>query len=182
MKKLTKSATLLGKTCLFTFSLLIMFVISQCSSFPSNPNDSSSVEKWVEIKHVQTEYITTETSVSGLAADKVNLLSFEIQANNFDAAALEVYGRVILEGPPYGREHNLHFRTDKLLQTEAVTGVCIQTIQSDLPYLLVRSKYPTNEYSPFSGDQGKVVEVELTNVIAYDADGNAKDVPFNIVQ
>jgi hypothetical protein len=109
MKKLTKSATLLGKTCLFTFSLLIMFVISQCSSFPSNPNDSSSVEKWVEIKHVQTEYITTETSVSGLAADKVNLLSFEIQANNFDAAALEVYGRVILEGPPYGREHNLHY-------------------------------------------------------------------------
>ena len=173
---------MLRKAFLLTFSLPIMFIISQCSSFPSNPDDGSSVEKWVEIKHIQTEYINTETSVSGLAADKVNLLSFEIQANNFDAAALEVYGRVILEGPPYDREHNLHFRTDKLLQTEAVTSTCIQNIQSDLPYLLVRSKYPTNEYSPFSGDQGKVMEVIVTNVIAYDGNGTAKDVAFKLTQ
>ena len=181
MKKL-KCATTLSKVCLLTFSLLIVFVISQCSSFPSNPDNGSSVEKWVEIKHVQTEYITTETSVSGLAADKVNLLSFEIQANNFDAAALEVYGRLILEGPPYDREHNLHFRTDKLLQTEAVSGICVQEIQSDLPYLLVRSKFPTNEYSPFSGDQGKVMQIIVTNVIAYDANGTSKDVAFKLIQ
>lgn len=160
--------------CFFLFFTIILF--TQCEKFPSNPEDNPEESPWVEIRHVATEYVNTQTSVTGLAAKKVNLLKFEIQANYFEAAALEVFGRVVLEGPPYEREHNLYFRTDKLLQLEAGNCICLDNIQPESPYEIIRSKFPTNEYSPFQGDQGKVKEVIITHVVAYDTQGNGTDI------
>ncbi len=159
------------------FSLI--FIISSCEKFPSNPDKNDNQARWVDVQHVGTEYITTETAVDGLAAKKVNLLSFQIEANHFEASAIEVFGRVILEGPPFEREHNLHFRTDKLLQVEDDgSEICLHEIRPESPVNLVRSKFPTNEYSPFIGNQGKVIDVIITNVIAYDSEGKAMDIPL----
>jgi len=162
----------------FTLGIFILFCISRCEQFPSNPENISSESKSVQVQHVCTDYITTEASLSGLATKKVNLLTFEIQANHFEAEALEIFGRVILEGPPFEREHNLHFRTDQLLQDEDGSCTCFETIHSGQPYQLIRSKFPTNEYSPFYGNQGKVEQVIITNVIAYNAEGESICIPF----
>jgi len=172
-----KRSSISKKIISFTLSVLLLVLIASCEKFPSNPEKDGVGSGWVQIQHVDTDYITTQTTLSGLAAKKVNLLTFEIQANHFDAQALEVFGRVILEGPPYEREHNLHFRTDQLLQQEDGSGDCYDNIHAELPYQLVRSKFPTNEYSPFIGDQGKVKQVIITNVIAYDSHGNAVNIP-----
>ncbi|MBN2103469.1 hypothetical protein JW835_05440 [bacterium] len=175
MKRISHLSRIAGH---FFLGIFVLFCISQCEQFPSNPENMSTESESVQIQHVNTDYITTETTLSGLATKKVNLLTFKIRANNFEAEALEIFGRVILEGPPFEREHNLHFRTDQLLQQEDGSCACFETIQAGLPYQLIRSKFPTNEYSPFCGDQGKVKCVIITNVIAYHADGESNCIPF----
>ncbi|MBN1782708.1 hypothetical protein JW948_16345 [bacterium] len=162
----------------FLTGLCLILVFSQCERFPSNPSLGNSGSPWVEIRHVATEYTANPVTVNGLAADKVNLLTFEILANDFETRALEVFGRVILEGPPYEREHRLHFRTDVLLQKESESCQCLDYIQPELPYQIVRAQFPTNEYSPFMGSQGKVKEVIITDAVAIDANGNMMHIRF----
>jgi hypothetical protein len=54
----------------------------------------------------------------------------------------------------------------------------LSKLQPDSSYLLVRAKFPTNDYFPFSGSQGKIKQVEWTEAWACDETGER--VPIKI--
>jgi hypothetical protein len=159
-------------------SLMLTLLLSQCEQLPTNPVPGKSDLQTVTINHVGTDYVAAQTTMEGLATSKVNMLTFEIQTHNFEARALDIFGRVILDGPPYEREQSLHFRTDILLQKENEVCICLDELISHKSYRIIRSQFPTNEYSPFIGDQGKVREVIISHVTAIDADGQEISIPF----
>jgi hypothetical protein len=177
MKRLIFRRGNIKNSGLFLLAFVALILINACENFPTNPAKNSEQEMWVDISHVDTDYIATDVTVDGLAAEKVNKLLFEIKANNFEATALEVFGRVTMEGPPHDREHNLYFRTDKLLQMEDSSSSILNQVTSGTAFQLIRSKFPTNEYSPFTGIQGMVKSVVITNVIAH-IDGEEVNIPF----
>ena len=129
----------------------------------------------VSIEHLGTEYVHVDSTIDGLITTKVNILSFGIRAVNFKPKALEFYGRTIIHGPPENRVYAIHFRTDSVALNSRIAGFTFNTeewINPGLTYTLIRPKFPTNEYSPFQGLQGKVKEVTITEAWAIDGDGN----------
>ena len=154
--------------------IFIAVLIVACDKFPANPSKIEPPEKTVFIEYTGTDYVSAESQVEGIIANKVNVLSFEIRIENFVTKSLEFYGKAILEGPPEYGEHSIHFSTDEVALNPEDTGYSFNTlefIQSGPVYTVVRAKFPTNEYSPFSGTQGKVIQVEIIEVWAYDENG-----------
>jgi hypothetical protein len=154
-------------------SLLLILLVFACSKSPTEPSPYGGRET-VIIEHLGTEYVETDPPASGLITTKVNVLSFQIRAENFHPRAVEFYGRAILEGPPWNREHAIYFRTDSLIMNVQINGFSFNTAQSIEPgstYTLIRPKYPTNEYSPFAGIQGKVQQITITEAWAINDEG-----------
>ncbi|MCJ7813388.1 hypothetical protein MUP95_08770, partial [bacterium] len=119
-----------------------------------------------------------------LTATKVNVLFFKIRAEHFTPSSIEIYGRALIQGPPESREQSIQYRTDSIVLNPEGTNYTfntLQTIQADSTYMLVRPKFPTNEYSPFLGTQGMVEEISITEVWAYDAAGERIAVNFEYV-
>lgn len=155
-----------------TFALC--FLVLGCEHYPSNPPKIDTTMR-AYVRHSGTEYVPSVPPVEGIAADKVNVLCFELQIENFTPMVLEIYGRVELEGPPSSQEHSLYFRTDSLVIVPEETEYTFDTFPFIMPgakYSILRAKYPTNEYAPFEGNQGMVKSVTITEVWAYDAEGN----------
>lgn len=155
--------------------ILIIYtgLVSGCSDFPTNPAKEPPPEPEVVIRHVQTEYIVVTETGSDLITNKINVLTFEILPQNIECKALEFCGRATLCGPPVEQEHVIHFRTDQAMdQNEGMTihPNIVERIQSGSPITLFRIKYPTNEYAPFEGDQGKIQRLEIEDVWSIDAD------------
>ncbi|NQT27014.1 hypothetical protein HQ585_16785 [candidate division KSB1 bacterium] len=140
-----------------------------------NPPKEPAPEKQVVVRHLQTDYISVTNTESELITDKVNLLTFQITPENIDCKALEFCGRATLFGPPSQQEHVLHFRTDQAINnTEGIETKpnVIENIMSGSTITLFRIKYPTNEYSPFEGDQGKIQSLEILDAWIIDKSEN----------
>lgn len=157
-------------------AMFLLFIVSflRCSDFSSNSVDPRASGS-VYIQHVGTEYVETLPPGQGLVATKVNVLSFEIRAENCQPNALEFYGRAAIQGPPGNREHGFCFRTDSLSINTEIAGYNFnveQRINHGTTYTLMRPKYPTNEYAPFEGIQGKVMEVTITEAWAIYENGD----------
>ena len=155
-------------------SLLLILLVFACSKSPTDPGPYGGRETLI-IEHLGTEYVETDPPASGLITTKVNVLFFQIRAENFHPRAVEFYGRAILEGPPWNREHAIYFRTDSLIMDVQINGFSFNTAQSIEPgstYTLIRPKYPTNEYSPFAGIQGKVQQITITEAWAINDEGD----------
>lgn len=161
------------------YSLLVISLFVACQRFPTNPPKTPEATPSVFIDHLATAYVLTKPPTQGLVATKVNVLSFRIRVKNFSGRALEFYGRVVIEGPPECRDHAVQYRTDSVVLYPADTGYTFNTLENIEPettYILVRPKYPTNEYSPFEDTQGMVTEVTITDAWAYDDHG--KKIPL----
>jgi hypothetical protein len=159
--------------------LLSLLVVVACEKFPVNPPKMEAPQPAVYIRHVGTDYVPAEVQVEGIIANKVNVLSFEIRIENFTAKSLEFYGIALLEGPPEWQEHAIHFRTDIVsldLEDIGYTFSVFEAIQSGAIYTLNRAKFPTNEYSPFDGTQGKILSLSLTEAWSYDESGRRESV------
>ncbi|HHS13624.1 MAG TPA: hypothetical protein ENN03_07615 [bacterium] len=158
----------------------ILLIVLGCETFPDNPK-GEPIEKRVDCTHVQTEYVPAKPSIEGLDATKVNLLTFQFRTQSVSTRALEFHALVVLNGPPNTREHAVIFRTDEILIAPDGNDIELPVfswIEAGETYLLVRPKFPTNEYVPFDGDQGRVVQVSLTAVYALDERGQKTPVPF----
>jgi len=153
---------------------LSAILLISCGQYPSNPSKTlTSESKVVCIEHLNTDYVLANSSVDGIAATKVNVLSFSIRAENFMPKALEFFGTALIEGPPESREHSIYFQTDTVFVNPEGTGYTFNTMEWLEPgktYTLVRPKFPTNEYSPFEGTQGMVTELTITEVWAIDGE------------
>ena len=181
MNKIAKSPWGLGGIMKHITVILLTAFIVGCSSSPSGP-DISDEQMNVAIEHLSTDYVDTEPPAPGMVATKVNILAFQIRAENFQPTAIEVYGRALIEGPPWNREHALYFRTDSLTMDYQINGYSFNTAQPIVPgstYTFVRPKFPTNEYSPFEGVQGKVDSITITEIWAIDAQGFRISVPLD---
>ena len=165
-----------------TIIVMMMLLAVACERFPANPPKDFPAEPVVHIQHLDTEYVTVDTTINGIAADKVNVLTFYIKAENLMANALEFYGLVVFAGPPDSIEHVVHFRTDDLSYELNGTGYnfnILEWVRSESSYILVRPKFPTNEYSPFEGVQGKIESLTITEVWAYPENGEKVSVAIN---
>ena len=155
--------------------LLISIFITSCEKFPSNPPKVSQQKpKTIFIKYLGAKYVPANPPADGLVATKVNVLFFKIKIENFETSTLEIYGKTVIQGPPDSRKHSLYFKTDSIWVNPEETGYTFNTLETVKPgstYTLVRAKFPTNEYAPFEGTQGKVKKVTITNVFAYDKNG-----------
>jgi len=164
--------------------ILVFILLIWCEKFPSNLPSGSVQTNNVFIEHVGTEYVSTEPPGNLLTATKVNVLFFKIRAEHFTPSSIEIYGRALIQGPPESREQSIHYRTDSIVLNPEGTNYTfntLQTIQADSTYILVRPKFPTNEYSPFQGTQGMIEEISITEVWAYDAAGERIAVNFEYV-
>jgi len=160
---------------------LVLFFLVGCEFFPSNPQDKVQNLETVYIEHCKTDYVSTEPPMDGVVATKVNVLTFQMRVKNFKPRALEFYGRAILDGPPESREHALCFRTDSVSLIPKDTGYIfnkLEEIDSESTYTLIRPKFPTNEYSPFCGTQGKVLKITITEVWAFNENYERFSVAF----
>ena len=169
------------KTKLLQSIFLLVILITACENFPTNPLKDGEDVITVNIEHINTAYVETETPVEGIASDKVNILSFQFKVENFNPKAIEFFGIVVFDGPPEQEEHALHFRTDTLSYDLDIVGYEFNTlncIESEAIYTLNRPKYPTNNYSPFEGDQGKIIEITFTEIWAIDQ--NDEQIPVVI--
>ena len=160
------------------FFLLALFLVS-CETFPTNTVRIESPAEEVSVHHIGTEYVPVNGSIEGLLATKVNVLQFSVRVRNCSPVALECYGRLKMEGSPEEQEHSIRFRTDIVDCVPIETGCTfntLSTIEPETSYTLLRPKFPTNEYAPFMGDRGKVSEVTITEVWAFDEHGNSHTV------
>ena len=160
------------------FLLFLLFIL-HCQNFPPVFPYEKPEKETVIIEHASTEYLPIQQSSEGLVTSKVNVLFFRIQAKNFEAKSLEIFGRVVLTGPPENHSHCIHFRTDKIPRTPEREGIVfnnLEIIKPESSYTLVRYKYPTNEYSPFHDNQGMVKEINITEIWAIDELGQKRSV------
>jgi len=158
-----------GNMRIAIIGMLLVLVVA-CDRYPANPPKDFPDAPKVEIAHLHTEYVEVDTTINGIASDKVNVLSFYIKAENFTAKALELYGRAAMAGPPDSVEHVVHFKTDDLSFDLNGTGYefnILDYVNSESSYILVRPKFPSNEYSPFEGIQGKIESITITEVWAW---------------
>jgi hypothetical protein len=164
----------------FLTGVFILLVFG-CDRYPTNPSLADGQSPVVMIHHVTTEYLPAHATEDGLVADKVNVLVFEIKSS-VSARALEFCGRALMQGPPQEQEHVVHFRTDEVIPAiqvpEAEFNV-VQTISAGEVFQLIRPKFPTNEFAPFSGSQGMIRSVEITKVWIVDNSGNLIQVSFS---
>ncbi len=158
----------------------ILLIFSGCDRYPTNPSTADGTSPAVEIRLVETEYLPVRATEDGLVADKINILTFEIESR-IAAKAFEFCGRAQVEGPPESQSHVLHFRTDTVnaVTTLPVVFNVIEIIQPGDIIRLVRSKYPTNEYAPFIGNQGMIESIEITEIWAIDMTGNRTRISFS---
>lgn len=158
--------------CVTVFLSVILLI--SCGQYPSNPSKTLSPEsKIVFLEHLSTDYVLANSPVEGIAATKVNVLSFSIRAENFMPKVLEFFGTALLDGPPESREHSIYFQTDTVFVNPEGTGYTFNTLkglETGKTYTLVRPKFPTNEYSPFDSTQGMVTELTITEVWAIDGE------------
>jgi hypothetical protein len=162
---------------LVIFGVFILF----CDRYPPNPVRVPSNLFGVSIQHVDTDYISVQPPADGMVSTKVNVLSFRIVVKNLEVSALEFYGRAVMDGPPENRIHAVHFRTDSLGLKPDSTDYqfnLLQEIQPESVYVIVRPQYPTNEYSPFDDDRGKIISIEIDEVWAYQKNGTAVSMPL----
>ena len=149
-----------------------------CEKTPVNPPRVPAPVPRVTVRCTAVQYVPVEHAVDGLIAKKMNVLTFSVRCGNVKAKAVEFFGSVRLQGPPYNREHDLHFFTDRL-DAEAVSAgsawTLLGAVHSDSTYTLVRCKFPMNEYAPFEGDQGKVIGVRMQRACAYSELGESVD-------
>ena len=146
-----------------------------CQRMPSVPNLSFKPDPTVTIEHVATEYLAATQPTAGILADKANVLFFQIRLSNVSAKAVEFLGYATIEGPPDNHQQIVHFWTDSVSVNPQGVGFdqnTYQDLQPDSTYLLVRAKYPTNDYFPFSGTQGKILQVVWTEAWACDHNGS----------
>lgn len=152
-----------------------------CDKYPANPVEPEIFESVIHIDHLATEYVEARHHIDGLVTDRANLLTFSVSVDNLTADALEVHGKVIIGGPPYQKEHAFTFRTDSIsynLDNCPILQEIILEISSGRSYTFSRSILPPNEYSPFSGEQGKVDSIVLNTVYSIAADGSKDTIPF----
>ena len=160
--------------------ILLLVVMAACERFPTNPVNTPPSEN-VCIEHLSTDYVPAEPPLQGIVATKVNILTFNIMAENFQPKALEFYIKAEFEGPPDAQDHMILFRTDQVTFNPDETGYTFDTLEqmsTDTIYTLHRPKYPTNEYSPFDGDQGKILSVQVVEVWAMNQEGEKYSVAF----
>ena len=149
---------------------MLLVLVVACERYPANPPKDLPEAPAVEIAHLHTEYVEVDTTINGIASDKVNVLSFYIKALNFTARSLELYGRAAMAGPPDSVEHVIHFKTDDLSYDLNGTGYefnILDYVNSESSYILVRPKFPSNDYSPFEGIQGKIESLTITEAVSY---------------
>jgi hypothetical protein len=154
--------------------LSLCTILLFCDEYPPNPVDVKIELKGVSVRHTETDYIPVNPPVKDMMATKVNVLVFRFVVNGIELKALEFYGKAIVAGPPEGRMYAVHFRTDSLGLIPEGTHYhfnIIDKIEPDSTYVIVRPQYPTNEYSPFIGDRGKIVSIIINEVWAYREDG-----------
>lgn len=162
--------------------LLLLFIVSACERFPSNPADISGITPTVSIAYEGTEYVTAAPSVDGLVADKVNILTFSLKAENCTLSAIEFFGSVQLSGPPDSVDHAIHFRSDALLESAGSLTIPfeeIQRINEGMVYTFKRPVFPTNEYAPFENGQGSVRSVSISEIWAHDTAGVTYRLPLD---
>ena len=150
-----------------------------CDDYPSNPDEIKPLSDGVILQQIKTEYIPVNPPAEGMTATKVNVLSFQFAVKGKEVKALEFYGKAIVAGPPEGRIYAVHFRTDSLGLTPDDTDYSfniIDQIEPESTYTIIRPQYPTNEYSPFIDDRGKIVSIEISEVWAYRKDGTITSV------
>jgi hypothetical protein len=153
----------------FSFAMAL-----SCQRVPMGPDVSTNTDPTVAIEHVSTEYVNATQATAGILADKANVLFFQIRLKNCSVKTMEFLGYATLEGPPDDHQQIVHFWTDSA--TVKPQGVefdvnTLSDLQPDSTYLLIRTKYPTNDYFPFNGTQGKIKRVEWTEAWACDQNG-----------
>jgi hypothetical protein len=157
------------------FILLSSFAfVLACADFPSNPVKIQPEIRTASVRLAETQYIPVDPPGDGLVARKVNILCFEVRADNFEARAIELIGKATVEGPPETKEHAFHFRTDKVDSIVPDTPVVFNVLDSVEPestYTVFRFQFPMNEYSPFADSQGMVKSVTIDEVWGYDREG-----------
>jgi hypothetical protein len=164
-----------------TLLLFLAIIFVACDTFPTNPPKTPPAQPLVSIEHASTDYVPVDPPGEGIVATMVNILTFEVKAENFQPKALEFYIKAGFEGPPDAQDHMILFRTDEVAYNPEETGynfVTLDQIQSGTVYTLIRPKYPTNEYSPFQGDQGKILTVKIVEVWAISDIGEKYSVDF----
>ncbi len=162
----------------FLYVLVVLFIIG-CEQYPSNPIQKTDPEPTVQIIHKSTDYVDASCEIPGIAANKANILFFELKLIHFEATAIEVLGTVTLEGIDEKKEHTIHFYTDQLIVVPQGTAYEFNTIdrlEPESTYTLVRSKFPPNEYSPFKNNRGRIKSLTFCEVWAYDAYGEKQSV------
>jgi hypothetical protein len=163
--------------------LITAFVVAlACADYPSNPVKVQPENKTVSIQLTGTQYIPVDPPGEGLVARKVNVLCFEVRADNFQARAIELIGKAMIEGPPETREHAFHFRTDKvdsIVPNAPVVFNVLDSVKPETTYTILRFQFPMNEYSPFANTQGMVSSVTIDEVWGYDGQGTRFPVDLN---
>jgi hypothetical protein len=159
----------------------LLIAMTACERFPTNPSKTPPSPEIVFVEHAGTDYVPANPPLEGIVATKVNILTFNVRAENFQPKALEFCIKAEVEGPPDAKDHMILFRTDQVTFSPDETGYTFDTLEQihpDTIYTLYRPKYPTNEYSPFDGDQGKILSIQIIEVWAIDEEGAKYSVAF----
>ena len=157
----------------------VILILIGCETFPENPSKTPEPKGVVSIEHTATEYVPATHPVVGVNANKTNVLFFNISVANIEVHSVEFMGRAMVESGEGLKEHAIHFRTDEVVVNPKETGYTFNTLdclEPSMKYTVVRSKFPTNDYAPFEGDMGKIKEVFITDVWAYNDQGDIIDV------
>lgn len=160
--------------------VVAVLIVAACDQFPGNPS-TEPVRRSLKIEHGGTQYVDVHSNIEGVQATKVNILEFRILAENFEADAIEFIGRAQMINGADTTWHALHFRTDSLCEQMNNSDHSFNQlghIYPDSAYELIRPKFPPNEFSPFQGNQGKVVFVEITGAWACDENGIQIQIPL----
>lgn len=161
--------------------LLFAGLHTACDRYPGNLVDPQVTEPTVTIECLDTAYVPAVHEIDGLEADKANVMTFSLFSDNVEARAIEVHGKVIIDGPPYQTEQAFTFRTDSLLIDFVECPFeqqVIQQIDDSQMYVFTRSILPPNDYYPFEGEQGKIDSIIINNVYAIWNDGSRHSLSF----
>lgn len=157
-------------------AVFLLLTLMGCERLPLNPDMAEPSGPTVTIRHETTEYITATPEVEGLAANKVNILTFSVHVDNEHLHSIEFIGVAMLNGPPTFCQHAIHYRTDSLTAMPKGMNVDFEQFNDLQPgetYRFKRALLPTNEYAPFEADQGRVEWIAITEIWGYDEEGTA---------
>jgi hypothetical protein len=145
-----------------------------CQRSPSALDESNHVDPTVAIENVNTEYVKAIQPTAVILADKANVLFLQIRLAHCSVRALEILGFATLEGPPDNHQQIVHIWTDSVDVKPLGVDLDLNTLpelRPDSTYMLVRTKFPTNDYFPFNGNQGKIKAIEWTQAWTCDQTG-----------